>query len=612
MGSATLPRSRTRRLLVLGIGFVCLIGLTGLASRDAAGKAPTDPKARPNRPGVPYEQVRVINEQISAQWKVNGLKPSRPATDYEFIRRVSLDIIGRIATPKEIERFLKDPPHLRRSLLVQRLLDSDDYARNWANIWSVWLMTRSVPAIYQEQMQTWLQSQFSGHRGWDKIAYDLLTAKGKSDENGAVNFILSKEGMDVPPPDQAEQGRYDFVPLTSRTTRLFMGLKVQCCQCHDDPFNGDAQWGKQNVFWGINDFFRQVRADRMPLRINRGVMPSASLKLTDDVSLNPEATVFYEEKKGTLKMTRARFFDGRDFDPKANLSRRQQLARFILGTDWFAKAYVNRMWGHFFGRGFTNPGPVDDFSDQNPVTHPMLSAKLLEKIRALTKPPTEGSPLLDELNALQEDKEHERLLDYLAKQFKQYNYDPRVLILWICNSEPYQLSTVANPTNADEKAEPFFSRMGLKAMSPEQLFESLWVATGAGEGQPAAFKKEMRQRWMRNLVVNFGDDEGNEVTFNGTVVQALMLMNGKDLNEAISSKTRGTLLQALKKRSVEAIARHLCLAALNRPPTAKEMHVIREEVRNVTLGRSRNRSPVALWQDVFWALLNSNEFMLNH
>jgi hypothetical protein len=595
---------------IVGIGVLSLVSLIAGRDQGADAKAPDRPSFQQG--SVPYEQVRVINEQIRAQWKVNGIEPSRRTTDYEFIRRVTLDIIGRIATPAEIKRFMTDPPNLRRSMLVQRLLDSEEYARNWSNIWSVWLMTRSVPAIYQEQMQVWLQDQFSRkNRGWDKIVHDLVTASGKSDENGAVNFILANEGLDVPPGEQSEQGRYDFVPLTSRTTRLFMGLKVQCCQCHDDKFNSEALWGKQYAFWGINDFYRQVNADRLPITPNRRMALTASLKLSDDPHLNPDGTVFYEEaKKGLLKLAKARFFDGRDYDPKAG-SRREQLAHFILSTDWFAKAYVNRMWAHFFSHGFTS-GPIDDFKDDNPISHPMLPRPMLDKIAALNKPLDEKDPLREQLNNLQDDNTKERLLDYLGKQFKQYNYDPRQLIMWICNSEAYQLSSVANKTNGDEKAAPFFSRMGLKALSPEQLFESLWVATGAGEGQPAQYKKDMRQRWMRNLVVNFGDDEGNETTFNGTVVQALMLMNGKDLNEAISSKTRGTLLQALRRRGVDNVARYMFMAALNRPPTPKEMRVIKGEIHKIMTGQTRNRDPIAFWQDVFWALLNSNEFMLNH
>jgi len=602
---------RSRRMWVLGVGVAAVAGLLVALDRAVVARAP-NPVKPPHAVPEPYDQVRVINAQIRAQWKANGYQPSRLTNDYEFIRRASLDIIGRIATPTEIEQFMHDAPPMRRQLLIDRLLRSEEFARNWANIWSVWLMTRSVPEVYQEQMQIWLQEQFARKRGWDQIVHELLTASGKSDDNGAVNFILSKEGMDVPPGEQAEQGLYDFVPLTSRTTRLFMGLQVQCCQCHDHPFNSDALWGKQYVFWGINAFFRQVRGDRMQLTPNRRMAMTTSLKLTDDPGLNPDASVFFEERKGTMQMTKARFIDGRKLAGGAAKNRREQLSDFVTGSDWFAKAYVNRLWGHFFGRGFTDPGPVDDFSEQNSITHPMLSPELLAKLDALKKPLEDKDELYEELKKLEDDREQPRLLDHLAQEFKRYKYDTRTLIRWICNSEAYQLASIANKSNGNDKADPFFSRMGLKSMSPEELFESLYVATGAGEGKPAAFKKQLRDRWMNNLVVNFGDDEGNEVTFNGTVVQALMLMNGNDLNDAISAKTTGTLAHALGKRSWQSVAHYLYLATLNRPPTARELRVISDEIANIRRGRSRNATALALWQDVFWALLNSNEFMLNH
>src|SRR5262249_27768392 len=155
-------------------------------------------------------------------------------------------------------------------------------------------------------------------------------------------------------------------------------------------------------------------------------------------------------------------------------------ALFITRSEYFPKACVNRMWGHFMGRGFTNP--VDDFGEHNPPSHP-------------------------------------ELLDELARKFVAYGYDTRRLIRWLCNSDAYQLSSVANRTNDKSEAEPFFSRMLLKAMTPEQLFESLMVATQADMNMKPKERNDLRDSWMRNLIVNFGDDEGNEVTFNGTVVQ---------------------------------------------------------------------------------------------
>src|SRR5262249_29778593 len=141
----------------------------------------------------------------------------------------------------------------------------------------------------------------------------------------------------------------------------------------------------------------------------------------------------------------------------------------------------------------------------------------------------------------------------------------------------YNLSSVANKTNEKAETEPFFSRMLLKAMSPEQLFESLIVATQAEMFESKDNRKKIREQWMKNLTANFGDDEGNEVTFNGTVVQALMMMNGDDINKAISSKEKGTVALAVAtKHSTGAVLDYLYKAALNRPPTAREAAKILE------------------------------------
>ena len=204
------------------------------------------------------------------------------------------------------------------------------------------------------------------------------------------------------------------------------------------------------------------------------------------------------------------------------------------------------------------------------------------------------------------------MLDYLAKEFKKYGNNPRELIRWICNSDAYNLSSVANKTNEKADAEPFFSRMLLKTMSPEQLFESLMTATQAEQAETKDAKKKLREEWMNNLIVNFGDDEGNEVTFNGTVVQALILMNGKEINAAISHEVKGTVATVCRAhpRNQARTMDILYLAALNRPPTSREYALISQ--RSKIMGAGDIKNPLAPWQDLFWALVNSNEFILNH
>jgi hypothetical protein len=538
-------------------------------------KDPDKPVTKAGNGGFVPDQVRRINEMIATQWKANNITPSKPCTDHEFIRRASLDIIGRIATPAEIKKFMDDPPPTRRAMLIDRLLQSDDFARNWASVWTVWLMTRSANPTYQEWMSLWLEEQFSNPDvGYDKVVTDLLTATGKNNENGAANFILQHMGEVIPGGKQSEEGYSDFVPLTSRTTRLFLGLQIQCTQCHNHPFNN--QW-KQKDFWGINAFFRQTHGDRPPVR--GAMMTAVTLNLRNDPHVNTEGMIYYEQRNGVVLPVRPAFLDGQKRKDLANpgVDRRKKLAELVTHSEYFPKAYINRMWGHFFGRGMTVQGTVDDFGEHNAVTHP-------------------------------------ELLDYLAKEFKDYQFKPRELIRWICNSDAYSLSSVANKTNDKPDAEMFFGRMLLKAMTPEELFESLMVATRAEQDETKDNKQKLRKDWMKNLIVNFGDDEGNEVTFNGTVVQALLLMNGKEINDAISSREKGTVLVALsrKNKTKASIINDLFLAALNRPASQKETMAITKEIDLAKAGRVKTKDIGEIWQDLFWGLLNSNEFILNH
>jgi hypothetical protein len=600
MANTSLYRPRWLRRVLGAIALLVVIGLAGgmaslVSAQDA--KKPVPPKsAKPKaaaheQPMVSdivvapsgQEQIAIINQEIEKKWRENKLEPSPRCTDYEFIRRASLDVIGRIATPKEIDDFLKQPPRERRSRLIERLLASDEYANHMANLWTVLLLTRTGSKVYHDQMHLWLLEQFEKpDADWSKVVTELLTATGKTSENGAVNFVLAHlgEGINDNP---AENGKYNMVPITSRTTRLFLGLRIQCIQCHDHKFNDE--W-RQNQFWGINAFFRQVDPSARPMaemKKKKGVQVPP-ITLTDNPELNREGIVPYERRSGVLLYTRPTFVDGSKMvlkDP--GTTRRHELAKFIVKSDYFAKAFVNRMWGHLLGRGFTKE--VDDFGEHNPVSHP-------------------------------------ELLDRLAKDWAtRYGHNPRELMRWICNSRVYGLSSVANPTNDKPDAEPYFARVLQRVMTPEQLFDSIMTATQAKIGKGGREDRiKAREAWLEKLVLNFGDDEGNEVTFNGTVVQALLLMNGQELNQAIMDKDHGTVANVLKRRPFTAATApgavtQLYLAALNRPPTKAELNRILSP-QMINLPRVAVRDPVAFYsgfyQDLMWALLNSNEFILNH
>jgi hypothetical protein len=308
---------------------------------------------------------------------------------------------------------------------------------------------------------------------------------------------------------------------------------------------------------------------------NQRMMALPDITLTDDTSVNTDANVLFEMRNGKMKYWHAEFLPapgkerGTRMDAKKQgLERREELARHLVEHEMFTKAIVNRMWGLFFGRGFVNP--IDDFNDNNQPSNP-------------------------------------ELMNALAERFKHYNYDMKKLIRWMAHSNAYHLSHVANKSNDKVEHEALFSRMVMKSLTPEQLFESLTTATQSDKGTTSEQKRTQKNEWLGQLITNFGDDEGNEVTFNGTVVQALMLINGTDINNAIQAKD-GTVAKALKKGNAQLVMNDIYLAALGRKPTQSEVTRITQQFRM----RVQDRDPAAPWEDLFWALLNSSEFILNH
>jgi hypothetical protein len=627
---------------------------------DPKPAAPKQPAAESKQPAPPaaapaaHPQTDKINELIRKGWADAGIKRAAvPANDHEFMRRVFIDLIGRIPTPEEVNDFENDKGPNKRARLVNRLLYeenykpkvggrpvtaipgltkvpidyTDEYTEHWANLWTVWLMTRTGHHTYRDQMRVWLELKvFSKNLSYKDMVIALLTASGQSNDNGAVNFIIHHLGEAVPPSQSGEpnQGKFDAVPITSRVTKLFLGLQTHCTQCHDHPHN--KEW-VQGDFWGVNAFFRQTVRSATPsippLQRNRMDI-AVKITLSDDSSLNTDGIVLYERRDGkkvgsyaVMLKDLAQAMEGQKSTRimPGGKNRRQQLAEWVVGHDNFAKAYVNRVWGHLFGRGLNKDATVDDFGSNNEVVHP-------------------------------------ELLDYLAKQFVEYNYDSKKLLEWVCNSEAYQLSHVAVKEYADPKFDPYFARMSLKALSPEVLFESLMVAGRAEAKLKKEEKARLRDEFMSKLVRNFGDDEGNELNFNGTIVQALLMMNGRDLNEVIGAgrgvdATKSVVADIVKKSGGHPgkVYDELFLLTLNRHPTAADiakLEQVRAGAARVNLGPGGSPAPppkggkgprtpppkagpgptvyapgaapsdIAFYQDVFWALLNTNEFMLNH
>ena len=556
--------------------FGCLVS-AGIPAR--AAEAPESPvRAVAKTPSADLAQVAVINEHIRRQWEGAKLVPSAAASDGEWCRRAFLDVLGRIPTVDELKRFTDEVPAQRKkSRQVARLLGEDyveEYARNWTTLWTNVLIGRSGGTerrtlVNREGLQQALRRALVRNMPYDKMVYELIAAKGVSKPgeegfNGFVNFLAG---------NLEESG----VQATAKSSQIFLGLQVQCTQCHNHPFN---EW-KQNQFWELNAFFRQTRALRR-FGTTRRDIESIELVNQDFAGENnrpEEAALFYELRNGLSKAAYPVFIDGTKLKSPsgfvADIDRRTELAGLVVGSEFLARAQVNRLWAHFLGYGFTKP--IDDLGPHNPPSHP-------------------------------------ELLEALATEFRTHSYNQKELIQWILLSEPYALSSKTGPRNKkDDPAlgeRPLFSRFYLRQMRAEELYESLLVATEAHNTQGDYGKQETTKReWLKQFTLAFGTDDNEETTtFNGTIPQTLMMMNGEMINKATEVKPGSFLHRIATDAKINNAAKinHLYLAALARKPTAQEIALANE------LLAARKGDAVAALADVWWAVLNSNEFILNH
>lgn len=547
------------------IGAVVFAVLVGLGTSASASAEEPRRGEQPFTTGSTSEVVLFINEQLRQSWSANRIEPSPVAEDTEWLRRVYLDIVGHIPPAEEVERFLEENNPAKRSEVIERLLEDSAYVRNWTTIWTNLCLGRGTEeGVSRKGMRKFFREAFAKNRPWDEVVRDLVTAEGHYEKNGAVNYLLAQ--LPDGNPNAPDYG----VQATATTTRLFMGIQVQCTQCHNHPFN---DW-KQNQFWEFNSFFREVR------RVDHEEYDPTTGELVFDyaelVPADYSGPVYFEKRNGLMQVAYPRFFEDR-VERTGDTSLREELARRMTEGErpWAARAMVNRMWGHFFGYGFTRP--VDDMGPHNPPSHP-------------------------------------ELLERLTEEFVESGYDIKQLIRWIANSEAYNLTSRFGKGNEiDDPAAgeaPLFSHMSVRQMTPEQLYDSLIVATQAHRAGRTNWEEAQRQReeWLQQFVVAFGTDMDSEATmFNGTIPQALMMMNGELVEAAISGESGGFLHRILSRPGSDAEKiRRLYLSALSRFPNRREMTMAQKLLHAYPGDKLKG------YQDLFWALLNSNEFILIH
>jgi len=489
--------------------------------------------------------TKLIDQEINKRIKIEGVTTTGLCDDSEFIRRAYLDIVGVIPTADKVTAFLSSKETDKRTKLIDELLADPRFGKYLAEMWAIHLVPRESNnrALQQKPLENWLADNFNKNTPLNKTVYDLVTATGEVDKAPAGLYFVANPTVDK---------------ITDNVTRMFLGVQLQCAQCHNHPF---TDW-KQTEYWAMAAFFVKTKLNGNPQQAaKKGIILTVS-----------EGPAKKAGKKGGLpesyKNVPAKFLQGETPKMDASGPARPTLGKWMTSADnkFFARAMVNRFWYQSFGRGLVNP--VDDMHDDNAASHPELLATLTE-------------------------------------QFKLHDFDTKYLLRAICNSETYQRSSVST-ADAGTVDLDLYSRRELRAMMPEQIYDSLAAVLGqaVGKGQPKekTAAKKGPQTPRDGFINFFRVDEANPLEYQNGIPQALRMMNSPFTNK--TDVTAGQIT-AGTKTPAEAIERIYLTALARRPNTA--------ELDRLTKYVSRpGATQRAAYGDILWVLLNSSEFQLNH
>jgi hypothetical protein len=365
-----------------------------------------------------------IDARLAARWAEAKLHPAATAGDGEFLRRACLDLVGKIPTAGEARDFLNDPDPRKRAVLIDRLLDSPAYAARTALLWRQLLLpeTDEQAGAAPDGLQAWLRKKVDEGTGYDQIVREVLAARVGRDVN-EMTAVATVEP--TPSAFYSSRGGKPEV-IAGDAARLFLGIRVQCAQCHDHPF---AKW-KREEFWGFAAFFAGV-----PQQSD----DAATLRMPREDARRRELTI-----PGTSKVVEAVHLDHSRPAWRPRAGTREVLADWVTSPDnpYFARAAVNRLWSRFFGNGLIDP--VDDLESE---ADPALAA----------------------------------LLDEIAREFRAHRYDLKYLTRALMATRAYNLSSAAAP--GASTSTPLFARMPVRGMTPDQFVDSLAQSTGCDLGE---------------------------------------------------------------------------------------------------------------------------------
>lgn len=486
-----------------------------------------------------------VDSLLRASWNAAQVVPASRSSDAEYFRRVSLDVTGRIPTVHDVRTFLADPAPDKRAERVEQLLQSTGYERHFARVWSTVLLPEADAVgntrFFAIAFESWLRQQLADNTPYDVWVDELLTTP--LGQNRGVSPEAFYQTREVQPEN-----------LAASTARIFLGLRIDCAQCHDHPFD---DW-TQKQFWEFAAFYAGVQRTRR----QDGLLGSVQEFFTQRTLQIPE----------TKTVVRAAYLNGERAGLRFGESARERLAEWITSGDnpYFARAVVNRFWEHFLGTGLIDP--VDDFRSSNPPSQP-------------------------------------EVLEELTRFLVASEFDLRALIRVITRTEAYQLTS--RQTHPSQQTSGQFARMPLKGLTADQLFDSLARATG--HHAPFDPRAELGYRGLsprRQFQQAFRDVSDSPTDRHTSILQSLMLMNGNFIEKATDLQNTQTLRAVTEfpgltpREQIET----LFLATLSRLPTAGELETFE---RYLERGGPRESRPQAL-ADIFWVLLNSGEFAVNH
>jgi hypothetical protein len=512
-----------------------------------AKPAPTNiqPPAAHANPMPTNALAQLIDRQIDARLKSAMITPSPQTTDAEFLRRAYLDIAGTIPTAEAAASFLDDKSTDKRAKLIDHLLSNPGYGRRMADIWTTLMypVDSDNRFVSKAPLHEWLEEKFNADMHWDAMAFDLITATGEAEKNGATVYAMSNRGVDK---------------MTDSVGKLFLGVQIQCAQCHNHPF---THW-KQTEYWGLAQFFYKVNVSNP-----RAAKDGGAISVSEEGRINRKINPVPESAKDVP----AKLLGGDVLRLNSSKPYRPVLANWICSPTnaYFAKAFVNRLWSQYMGRGLVNP--VDDLSTENEATHP-------------------------------------ELLTALAKEFADSGFDIKHMIRGICNSQAYQRSSKPASDNREDRT--LWSHQPIKVLSGEQLFDSLTEVIGPMGGKANPAKKAGAPKGgpigPRDQFARFfeGSENAPPTAYESGIPQALRLMNSPLMASARLTNVATRAGEVTRGATPEKAIERLYLATLSRRPTGAETAKMIEFLK-------KQQDSKAAYGDVLWVLLQTSEFALN-